>query len=163
MVLILMVRHTPRLCDVNRYARRDLYSMGQHVTCPKCEFSFFGGHSHHTGASTCVCLACMELYHCPTKSEWGPVIGEDIQLFRVISFGKRKKTRTEFLPTGVTFTAEQGEAFQLGERTTYLVHYPIDSIACPVCNQAALCFGFQNGDVCPKCKTESVRIDQIEY
>lgn len=136
--------------------------MGQHATCTRCSFNFWGGHSHDTGESSCACLACGSTFSCPTSNRWGPEIGEEIPLIRVVKRkGKKKKPRR--IPTGVSFVAERGEAYQVGDRTSYFVHYPIETIPCPECHQARLACGFDAGDACPKCKVGKILVHFVEY
>jgi hypothetical protein len=66
-------------------------------------------------------------------------VGETIELVRVRTTGKRKKQKTEQIPTGVSFIAKQGEALQVNNHIiSYLVHYPIETIPCPDCSQFSL-------------------------
>lgn len=145
-------------------------TMGQHASCPKCRFSFYGGHSHHSGTSDCLCLGCKTRYICPTRSPWGPEIGEEIEVCRASNTTrKRKKGKTgnipkkTYVPTGVVFKAERGEPFQHGDTVSYFVHYPVDAIPCPNCGERQLTFGFEPGAKCPMCQDGTLVLEAIEY
>ena len=138
--------------------------MPQLASCSECGFGFLGGHSHHTGSSPCVCLSCLTLFACRTKSASGPNIGEKIEIYRISMRGKRKDRKIEYVPTGVWFTAERGESFSICDSVSYLVHYPIDRVCCPQCSKNTLSLGFQLGDSCPRCRSGKLNIDSdIEY
>jgi hypothetical protein len=138
--------------------------MGQHARCNECSFSFFGGHSHHIGYSPCICLSCLSEFGCPTQSPWGARIGETIELVRFRTTGKRKKQKTEQVPTGVSFIVEQDKALQIDNRIiSYLVRYPIETVPCPDCDRFSLSLGFEGGEICPKCKRGIVNTEFIEY
>lgn len=144
--------------------------MGQHASCPKCQFSFYGGHSHNSSASRCVCLGCKALYICPTRSPWGPEIGEEIELLRVstttrkLKKGKSRKIAEEsYVPTSVVFKAERGEAFHLGDAVHHGVRYPVDLIPCPNCRERQLTLGFEQGARCPMCKDSTLVLDVVDY
>ena len=138
--------------------------MAQHAVCNSCGFEFYGGHSHHTGCSQCVCLHCLSHFECPTRSPWGPAIGETIQLFRVETTGKGKKRRIRRVPTEARFVTTQGESTQIGDQTFFNVHYPIEEeVACPTCGEFKLCQGFELNSECPSCKSDPLSISAIEY
>ena len=137
--------------------------MDQHATCNRCSFGFWGGHSHHCGSSCCVCLSCLANFVCPTKSVWGPSIGEVIPICRVQTKGKKKQQVTEIIASGVVFVAEMGDAIQIGRSTFHGVHYPIETVPCPDCGAHSLCLGFEEGTPCPKCKVGLIATLPIEY
>ena len=139
--------------------------MGQHATCNRCDFEFHGGHSHDSGASSCICLSCKALFECPTKNRWGPTIDEVIELVKVEIKGKARRHRTEKTSTGVTFVVERGalSELQIGDEPDYYLHYPIDEVACPQCRARKLVLGFELGDACPFCLSGSIETSFVEY
>ena len=137
--------------------------MGQHAFCDCCSFRFDGGHSHHTGQSECICVACMTVFVCPTKSVWGPQAGEVIALCRISVTGKRRRHKLKIAETGTTFVAERISLGDSGNAATDGVRYPIETVQCPECRAFSLALGFHDGDLCPKCRTGTIRTNFVEY
>jgi hypothetical protein len=134
--------------------------MGKLVHCSRCDFGFVGGHSHDLSRSDCICVSCLSRFVLPTKSRWGPDFGEVISIVRLKTAGKGKKSKETLIPTGVWFVAQKGEPLE--QFGSHLVHYPIESVACPECSNHTLRLGFEKEDACPKCKEQSLSVDFIE-
>jgi hypothetical protein len=73
-----------------------------------------------------------------------------------------EKKREIAIPTGVTFVTLRKE-LRDGDRTSSVVHYPIESVACPDCKKTTLRGGFKKNDPCPKCGIGELVTDFIEY
>ena len=136
---------------------------GHHCQCNKCDFDFCSGHSHHEGAAGVMCSECATEFSLPTRSSWGPNIGEVLELHKLTrTFDKKTKKRKVLLrvtrePTGLKLQVEEGAS--RGE-----VHYPIESMVCPICSAAGvLKLDFSTGEQCPKCKLGKLQCDEVEY
>ena len=145
--------------------------LAQQVTCPRCLFMFAGGHSHHSCASRAICKSCLAEYSLSTSNEWGPKIGEQIQLVLAVTVerrpgidGKLRNARDRHNePTGVFFSTMADERVILGDRTIELVAYPVDDLPCPQCSQTQLCVSFTPGDLCPECGKGELKFSRIIY
>lgn len=138
--------------------------MGQDCRCSCCDFGFMGGHSHHEGASSAVCLHCLTEFSLPTESPWGPEVGELIQLFQVRRewFVRHKKK-----PSICQFHYEPTSEYLLTEASVSypgMVVYPIETITCPNCHTpSGLVMAFENGATCPKCKRGKLQCSAVMY
>lgn len=146
--------------------------MGRRLQCNRCLFTFYGGQNHHAGYGRCLCTSCRSRFVLPTRSEWGPQIGEEIEIGRL----QRKlqdgwRAVTEIKPTGIRFRTRRGNRLParaanavLGDQPSrYDVEYPIGEIDCPDCGEPKLVMGFVDGDACPKCSRGTMKISAAIY
>ena len=114
----------------------------------------------------------MSRFVLPTKSEWGPDIGEEIKIGRLqqkLEDGWRSVI--EIMPTGIRFTTQRGKQLSAPPKGTglddeppcYLVHYPIADVLCPDCGESNLVMGFDDGDECPKCRLGKMKTSVVIY
>ena len=141
--------------------------MANRAYCSKCKFEFYAGHDHHSGSSSCLCLQCMAVFTCVTKSNWGPNFDEVVPICRTVR-RKRKKKRDrdpKQVPTGTTVVAcrDEESKFMIGEEISYLVYYDFESVPCPDCDSESLVAGFDEECNCPKCKVGHLTLDPIIY
>lgn len=136
---------------------------GQVCKCTSCDFVFYSGHNHHAGSSCAVCKNCLTRFELPTKSFWGPQVGELVEFHRVLASvapgHKRKKPRIvrSSEPTGEYLLAEPIEG-------SSLVSYPVAEICCPSCKAAgSMALDFLNGEDCPACKTGKLECADVMY
>ena len=141
-------------------------AFGQLCECSTCDFSFLSGHSHHEGNSQAFCRACFALFLLPTKSHWGPAIGELIELHRLqvteMPGSSRKRKRpsvTQRLePVGEYVLVERREGESWG------VHYPMQDVRCPSCRELdQLTLDFESGEPCPVCKIGRLDCSPVDY
>ena len=143
--------------------------MAQKVTCPRCLFMFWGGHSHYLGASHTICIECLSEFALRTESEWGPHTGERVELVLVHTVerrpgidGKPRNTRIKHSdPTGIYVTAVRSASTPDQEFES--VEYSIGDIACPHCKNDSLQLGFESGDLCPECGNVELRLSNVLY
>ena len=151
-------------------------TMGQHAECKRCFFRFSGGHSHHAGSSCCICTNCLSRFSIPTANEWGPQIGETVELVLyqtatrlVPEPGPRRWCHAKIhpvdppTPTGVHLTLIAGETRTNGEHSITLVHYPIMDIVCAECNTPSLVMGFDPDAPCPQCNQGPLELGAVIY
>ena len=156
--------------------RRHNQTMSQHAECKRCFFRFSGGHSHHAGSSSCICTSCLSRFSIPTKNEWGPQIGETVELILyqtatrlVPEPGPRRWCHAKNhpvdppRPTGVQMMLVAGETHTEGEHSITLVHYPVANTECPVCGRRSLVMGFEPDDLCPQCNQGSLELGAVIY
>jgi hypothetical protein len=137
--------------------------MGYHAKCPKCAFSLFAGHNHHTGSSTAVCDDCHCFFSCPTNDPWGPEIGERITVCKLHRTGKGRKKKESLVPTGLHFEVIAGGTTIIAGRDMTLAQYPADGLPCPECKTGTIHFGFDIGDLCPWCSKAKLQFSGIIY
>ena len=150
--------------------------MVQYAECKRCFFRFSGGHSHHSGSSRCICTTCLSGFSIATANEWGPRIGEVVELVLYQNAtrlapgpGPRRWCHAKIhpvdppKPTGIRMTLEAGETRTNGEHSVTLVHYPIADIDCPECNVRSIVMGFEPGDMCPQCNQEQLELGGVIY
>jgi len=137
---------------------------GLHYQCASCDFEFYSGHSHHEGACRAICIACLTEFKLPTRSTWGPELGEIIEIMRLVRVPNRRKLqrkygkfRLVFEPTGqqVIVDRQQGQALKY----EYLSELPCNS--CGVLGTYAL--DLSNVDMCPKCKSGELSCKAVMY
>jgi hypothetical protein len=122
--------------------------MGLSSHCRKCDFRFASGHSHHTGSSSALCVACLADFVLPTRSPWGPSLGEVIELHR--------QTKAGLVGTEEIFEAVRGEHGG--------VHYALEETACPDCKtKGSLATYFLHDTLCPVCKRGRLWSDLVIY
>ncbi len=131
--------------------------MGQQATCNRCEFEFFGGHSHHEGHSNGMCLQCRCNFVLLTNDLWGPEIGEKVRLLRRVVTGKGRKQKVRYTHTDTLIRTVAGEGEWGG------CEYLIAETPCPECGHCTLALGFEKGARCPACSEGELRVDFVEY
>jgi hypothetical protein len=127
-----------------------------HAKCNVCDFIFNYGHSRYTASSICLCKACLETFECPTESEWGPHIGETLELNRVQSLSPWPDPKFQLSPTGrvietVRYIDEESPDIEL-------IEYAVAGVPCPDCDKCSLVFGLDDGETCPKCKNGTLTV-----
>lgn len=138
-------------------------NMAQNCECNNCDFTFIGGHSHHSGYSEAICSKCLTEFALPTKNNWGPDSAEVIELSKIIFATKKKKikgawcrviAKIDLKPTGEYLLAENSNDLIGG------IHYPFETLTCPECNSKGSIKGyFENEQICPKCKEGFLNCD----
>lgn len=136
--------------------------MGQHCVCNACDFEFSSGHSHHCGCSFAVCVACLDEFSLPTRSFWGPEIGELVilnKVNKVVTYRHKKK------PPITTLTFEPTEEFLIAVSAgEWGVNYPIDHMCCPSCKRiGVIAIDFEDQRPCPKCRTGIIECSSVTY
>lgn len=137
-------------------------SCGQHCKCNSCDFDFHNGHSHHSGFSQMLCVACLTAFALPTESPWGARLGELIvvhRLVREVEVTHKKK------PPRITYRLEASDEFVIAESAgEWGVAYPITHIICPHCGRkGTMALDFFHGQTCPKCRLGTLDCCEVMY
>jgi hypothetical protein len=122
----------------------------QFVECNRCDFTL-DLDSDTRGNHLCICGSCRALFACPTESEWGPEIGEKIELQRIVHAGHGTCVEIDFLPTGTFIFVEKGKQERIGNLDVAECHFPTETVACPDCGQKDLASRLDIGERCPRC------------
>lgn len=144
--------------------------MDQHCTCNSCEFEFYSGHSHHTGAADAVCTQCDARYCLPTKSSWGPDFDELIELHATHMEPVRHRGRKKHIPWSEEVRDSTGQHIMAVPIAVDGLPYPrvayigVDELECTTCkSKGHIVLDFTQGDACPRCKTGKLKCDDVIY
>lgn len=136
--------------------------MGQECQCKSCALMFLSGHSHHEGYSSILCKACVTEFALPTRSAWGPSIGELVLLHKLV---REVKVHHKKKPPEITYRLEPTDEFVIAESAgEWGVIYPVSHMVCPNCeSKGTMMLDFEDGQSCPKCGDGVMQCCEIEY
>jgi hypothetical protein len=96
----------------------------------------------------------------PTKSEWGPQIGEAVFLHRL---SKTKRGKSQTIPSESQAVAIDAGEYMLGRDKKHMVDFDFSSTICPECKKACIVNQFNDGEACPKCKKGRIVNTSVIY
>lgn len=123
--------------------------MSNSAKCDNCSFEFCSVLDHATKQMNILCVACLSRYAIVHNSPYGGEPGDRLNIWK--NSRKGKQTLTSQTISIVEYPSEEG-----------LVCYLIDEVSCPTCDEFEMVMGFEDGDVCPRCKKGKLSVELAE-
>jgi RNA polymerase subunit RPABC4/transcription elongation factor Spt4 len=89
------------------------------------------------------------------NSRYGATSGERLKIW--VKTRKGKATLTQ-----QTVQIVEGEKFEIGDTSLPTMKYLIEEVTCPECDAFDMRIGFEEGDICPECRSAKLEFSFVD-